>query len=97
MGAPRFENVLSIGNIIQIIVILVAMVVAWSDARNEIGNIKAAQVSSIEHRAQMDARIRAMEMGAARSDERIENLLRSMDELKLAQRETNALLRRISE
>ena len=97
MGAPRFENVLSIGNIIQIVVILVAMVIAWNDASNEIKNLKDGQSNSVEHRTQMDARIRAMEMTSARSDERITNLLRSMEEIKQAQRETNALLRRISE
>jgi hypothetical protein len=97
MTAPRFENVLSIGNIIQIIVILVAMVIAWGDARNEIDVLKSAQAESLNHRAQLDARLRAMEMSSARSDERIDNLLRSMEEVKLAQRETNALLRRISE
>jgi hypothetical protein len=96
MGAPRFENVLSMGNIIQIGVILFAMAIAWGDARGDITMLKNGQNDSIQQRAQIEIRLRAMEIATSRSDERIDNLLRSMDELKQVQRETNALLRQMS-
>lgn len=96
MTAPRFENVLSIGNILQIIVILVAMAIAWGDAKSDIDALKASQAALAEASTQREIRLRSMEISASRADERIENVLRSMDELKAAQRETNNLLRELS-
>lgn len=96
MVAPRFDNVLSMGNIIQIIAFIVAFAVAWGTTYQRLETVETTQKSIIQNGLDREARIRAMEIGASRSDERIENLLRSMDELKREQRETNQLLRNIS-
>ena len=90
---PRFENVWSVGNVIQIGVFVVAFAVAWGSAHKRLEQLEATQAEMRQGSADLESRLRAMEISASRSDERIGNLLRSMDELKQQQRETNELLR----
>ena len=90
---PRFENVWSVGNVIQIGVFFVAFAVAWGSAHKRLEQLETAQADMRQGSADWEGRLRAMEISASRSDERIGNLLRSMDELKQQQRETNELLR----
>ena len=90
---PRFENVWSVGHIIQMGVFVVAFAVAWGSSHKRLENLEAMQAEMRQGSIDREARIRAMEIATSRADERIGNLLRSMDELKQQQRETNELLR----
>lgn len=94
---PRYDNVLSAGNIIQILAFLVAFAVAWGSSHQRLNAVEEAQRSLVMAGIEREARIRAMEIASTRADARIDNLLESMDELKQAQRETNSLLRSFSQ
>lgn len=97
MTAPRFDNVFSMGNLIQIGAFVVMIALAWGDANSRLKNLEDAQRAIIETATQREIRVRTIEISASRSDEQIRTLLQSMNEVKLAQREMNELLRRIAE
>lgn len=46
--------------------------------------------------AQVETRVRALENNASRQDARFDGLKQSLDEVKMAQRETNTLLRELT-
>lgn len=97
MAPPRFDNVLSMGNLIQIGAFAVMIGLAWGNADNRLTMVEDAQKTIIETSNHREIRVRTIEIAASRSDEQIRSLLQSMNELKQAQRETNELLRRLSE
>lgn len=90
---PRFDNVLSFGNIIQLVAFLVMFSIAWGSAHQRISTLETSQETLRQGGIDREVRLRAIEVAASRSDERIESLLRAMEDLKREQRETNSLLR----
>lgn len=56
---------------------------------------KDGQAEAKGERAQIEGRVRSLENGATRQSAQYDSLSRSIDELKAAQNETNALLRQL--
>jgi outer membrane murein-binding lipoprotein Lpp len=79
---PRFSPQISLGNVIQIGLLVVGMAVGWTQLQSAVdGNTRAIDglgqvVEARRLRADaMEARVRALENEAARADERFSNIL----------------------
>lgn len=82
MTKPTFQWQLSLGNVIQIAMLLVAGAVGWTTFDARIGANEKAIDTTAKDVVQMEARLRVQETNAARSDERLAsifNLLTRMD------------------
>lgn len=95
MTSTHFENKITMGNVLTVVAMLVAVVAAYS-------NLQAKQVQ-FEKEAEVmgqridtgEARIRALEQASATASARFESLAQSMGEVKAEIRQTNELLRRL--
>lgn len=79
---PRFSPQISLGNVIQIGVLVVGMAVGWTQLQSAVEvNARAIDVLGEEVEARrmraeaMEVRLRALENEAARADERFSNIL----------------------
>jgi len=72
---PRFDNVLNMGNLIQMALIVGAVLLAWSDARKDIDALQDAQKAAAVTLAQKEARVRALEISDASKSADLRNIL----------------------
>lgn len=97
MTKPELKFDINLGTLIPLAAMAIAMAVSW-------GNQTAA-VQSIERRiAEMesaakddDTRLRSLETGQSTQTVRLDGIRDALNELKANQRETNDLLRRLSD
>jgi hypothetical protein len=75
MTLPRFDNVLNMGNLIQMALIVGAVLLAWSDARKDIDALQDAQKAAAVTLAQKEARVRALEISDASKSADLRNIL----------------------
>lgn len=95
MTRTSFENKITMGNILQALAMIVAIVVAYSSLQAEQVQL-ARQAESLTQRADAgELRLRALEQSGAIWGARYENLAQSVSEVKAEIRQTNELLRRL--
>lgn len=79
MPKPTFSTQISIGNLVQIAILIVAMAMGWQDMKSRTeANAKtiAEETSRAEARHQtLQNRVAAVEIGLARSDERYNHII----------------------
>jgi hypothetical protein len=91
----KFE--FNLGTLIPLAAMAVAMAVAWGELSGSVDHIDA-RLSKMEAAAVgSDIRLRSVENSQSSMAARLDGIKESLDELKLAQRETNAILRAISD
>lgn len=95
MTKPTVTSQISLGNIIQIGVLLVGLVAGWFTMRNEVDAALNASGNNSAEISEMSERIRALETRSARDSEQLNTLRRDIGELKTGQREINGLLRQL--
>lgn len=90
----KFE--FNLGTLIPLAAMAVAMAVAWGELSGSVGDIDV-RLSKMEAAATgSDTRLRSVENGQSTMAARLDGIKESLEELKLAQRETNAILRALS-
>lgn len=95
MTRTSFENKITMGNILQALAMIVAIVAAYSSLQAEQVQL-ARQTESLTQRADAgELRLRALEQSGAIWGARYESLVQSMSEVKAEIRQTNELLRRL--
>lgn len=95
MTKPQITPQISLGNIIHIAIILVAVVGAYFAINHRTETTQAAVLKNAEVLVQYELRLRALENKDAADSEQLRTLQRDITELKQGQRETNALLRQL--
>ena len=95
MTKPTLNGQISLGNVIQLVVLVVAIVGGWVtiEQRSE-----AAVLAATQNKAELvefELRIRTLENKDARDSEQLRTLQRDIGELKTGQKETNGLLRQL--
>lgn len=68
---PKFENMLSWGNVITIGLLLVGGITAFSNMKTESAYMKAALDSMIADQRDYEVRLRALELGSGRVEEKL--------------------------
>ena len=75
MGNAEYKPQITLGNLIQIASMLVLVAIAFQTLNGKTAaNTEAISKTALELKAQ-DARLRAMETAASRSDERLNNMI----------------------
>lgn len=92
---PQWSPQISLGNIIQIGLLLVGLVAAWITMEQRTDAAEAASKQNAAELVQIELRIRALETTNAADAEQLRSLQRDIAELKQGQRETNGLLRQL--
>ena len=75
MTAPRFTWSWSIGNIIQIALLLVAGGISWATVDGRLTALEKAIVNGDRRGAEHEVRLRSVETNYARTDERLTSIL----------------------
>ena len=93
MTKPQIENKMSIGNILNLMALAVAVAVAWGvmsergeSTRAELDDIKDTLRQEVSTRREgqgaLEARIRALESSQARADERFNSVLQILGRIE---------------
>ncbi len=95
MTNPTYKDQISLENIIQIIVLVVAMSGAFMFVRHQ-GGATANETKNISVKlSQLKDRVRGLEVRSASDIAHMEAVRRDISEIKTSQRESNALLRQL--
>lgn len=97
MTGPQMKFEFNLGTLIPLAAMAVAMAVAWGELSGSVGDIEARLSKMEAAAAGSDSRLRSVENGQSTMAARLDGIKESLDELKLAQRETNAILRALSD
>lgn len=88
---PIFTRNISFGNVVQISILLVGLGSAWAtftadlkDVSDDVASIAGLVAKGGEERSSVESRVRALEIEAARSDERYSQLLASLEAIRSA-------------
>jgi uncharacterized coiled-coil protein SlyX len=95
MTKPQITSQISLGNIIQIALILAGLTGAWFTMGHRTEATAAGMAKNAADLVQIEVRVRALETRAAADTEQLRTLQRDISELKQGQRETNGLLRQL--
>lgn len=95
MTKPQITSHISLGNIIQIALIVVGLAGAWFTMEHRTEAAAAGLNKNSVELSQIEVRVRALETRAAADTEQLRTLQRDISELKQGQRETNGLLRQL--
>ena len=93
MTKPQIENKMSIGNLLNLLALVVAVAVAWGvmsergeHTRTEMNDIKETLRQEVSTRRDgqgaLEARIRALESSQARADERFNSVLQVLGRIE---------------
>lgn len=89
MRMPRFDNTWTFGNTITIAAMAAGLIGLWNEINSEV----LRQAATIEQAlatldrlqteaAQREARVRALELGASRTDEKLINIIAALDRIE---------------
>lgn len=95
MTKPQITSQISLGNIIQIALILLGAAGAYWTIEHRTETTRLGMEKNAEVLVQYELRLRTLENKDAADSEQLRTLHRDITELKQGQRETNALLRQL--
>jgi uncharacterized protein HemX len=107
MSRPSFVNQITLGNVLQLLGVLVAVFVAWGNVQTRLASLEqrdqemqrqfdAELVETRRVRPDVEARLRALETRFGAALVEVEGLKSDMTELKEALKETNGQLREVA-
>lgn len=92
---PQWSPQISLGNVIQICILLVGLAGAWFAMDQRTNTAQLAAQKNAAELAQVELRVRSLETKNAADSEQLRTLQRDIADLKQGQRETNGLLRQL--
>ncbi|MEM9700235.1 MAG: hypothetical protein AAF943_15760 [Pseudomonadota bacterium] len=95
MTRPIFNSQISLGNIIQLGLLLVAVVGGWFTLRAQTDMAARDVAANVVTIRDLNLRVRALETQSAGQNAQLSALQRDIGEIKDGQKEINALLRQI--
>ena len=75
MSRPEFSPTISLGNLIQMAVLIVAMAGGWALMRADLDHLGGRLTTQRDVVRDMEMRVRVLEAERARADERFSNIL----------------------
>ena len=97
MTKTTFENKVTMGNVIQLVVMMAIVIGGYTELRTRQGQQAEAIAAVGAQVTSNEGRIRAVEQSSAVTTTRYESLAQTMGEVKAELRQTNELLRRVLE
>lgn len=95
MTKPTLNGQISLGNVIQLAVLVFAIVGGWVTIEQRSAAAVLSASENKEELVKFELRIRTLENKDARDSEQLRTLQRDIGELKTGQKETNGLLRQL--
>lgn len=84
MGKPTFSPQISLGNVIQIGIVLVAVIGAWFNLDNRVQNNATDLATIRQNQKEFRVTTQALQIARARDDEKLANILLIVKDNKLA-------------
>ena len=95
MTKPQISNQISLGNVIQILILLVGLAGAYYTLKATSDTASVAAVKNADGLEKLADRVQVLETRDAVNGEQISVLRRDIEEIKNGQRETNNLMRQL--
>lgn len=97
MTKPEVKFDINLGTLIPLAAMAIAVAVSWGNQTTAVQAIER-RITEMESSAKGDdTRLRALETGQSTQTVRLDGIREALNELKANQRETNELLRRLSD
>jgi hypothetical protein len=95
MTKPTLNSQISLGNVIQLVVLLVTILAGWFTIDQQSKSAAEAASENKDGLVKIEVRLRLLENKDAKDSEQLRTLQRDIAELKSGQKETNGLLRQL--
>lgn len=95
MTKPTLNSQISLGNVIQLVVLLVTILAGWFTIDQQSKSAAEAASENKDGLVKIEVRLRLLENKDAKDSEQLRTLQRDIAELKNGQKETNGLLRQL--
>lgn len=97
MTKPELKFDINLGTLIPLAAMAIAVAVSWGNQTAAVQAIERRMTEMETSAKGDDTRLRALETGQSTQTVRLDGIREALNELKASQRETNELLRRLSE